>query len=167
MPMAEPHPARLCAAFSIHGLTLNAAHLSMDLILIELSWVPDIPCVHDQADAPTDDRKDRPEESAGIGCRPNHDDERVHKDIPQQMCHEVVAFLQLLDGAITHRIGQRLQVTSHAYSPASRRQIRNVDQGGPESLVPRWSRRLAGHSRSTRHSWRARSEILGVAADRA
>src|SRR6476646_249988 len=123
----------------------------MDLILIELSWVPDIPCVHDQADSPTDDRKDRPEESARIGYHPDHDDERVHEDIHQQMCREVVAFLQLLDGAVKHGLGQRLQITSHAYSPTARCQVRNVDQGEPESLVPRWSRKLAEPSQSAPH----------------
>ena len=86
-------------------------------------------------------------------------DERVHEDIHEQMRREVVAFLQLPDGAVTHRIGQRFQITSHAYSPTSRCQVRNVDQGGPESLVPRSSRKLAERSLSAPHSWCARSEI--------
>ena len=91
----------------------HAAHFLPDLILIELGWMPDVPGVHDQTDAPTNDRKDRPEESAGIGYRPDHDDQRVHEDVHQQMRHEVVTLLQSLDRPLTHRIGHHTQITSH------------------------------------------------------
>jgi hypothetical protein len=76
-------PDRSVAQTSGSSSALDTGHLPTDLILIEVGRVPDVPRVHNQADAPSDHGKDRPEESAGVGYRPDHDDERVHQDIHQ------------------------------------------------------------------------------------
>ena len=80
-------PARASA------VNVLALELALDLCLSDRAPPVDIPRVHDDADAPSGDRKDRPEEHVHSDDRPDHYEERIDQHVDEQVGVEVAPLL--------------------------------------------------------------------------